>query len=53
MDTIKSWERPSAAVEGYIVPPGESLERPYFQAPNRTLAGTASSGGGSPGDGAP
>jgi len=45
MDTIKSWERPGAAVEGYIVPPGESLERHYFQAPNRTLAGTASSGG--------
>jgi quercetin dioxygenase-like cupin family protein len=45
MDTIKGWERPGAAVKGYIVPPGESLERSYFRAPNRALAGTASSGG--------
>src|SRR6266567_5272499 len=44
MATLKSWERASAPVEGYIVPPGESLERPYF-ASNRALAGTASTGG--------
>jgi mannose-6-phosphate isomerase-like protein (cupin superfamily) len=40
----KSWERAAAAVEGYIVPPGESLERTYF-AGSRALARTASSGG--------
>jgi quercetin dioxygenase-like cupin family protein len=45
MATVKSWARSSGAVEGYIVPPGESLERAYFQAPNRALAGTASTGG--------
>lgn len=44
MVTLKSWDRASAPVEGYIVPPGESLERPYF-ASNRALAGTASTGG--------
>jgi quercetin dioxygenase-like cupin family protein len=44
MATFKSWERPGAAVEGYVVPPGESLERPYFMS-NRALAGTASTGG--------
>ena len=44
MATVKSWERAGAAVEGYIVPPGESLERPFF-ASSRALAGTASTGG--------
>jgi quercetin dioxygenase-like cupin family protein len=44
MATFESWERPGAAVEGYVVPPGESLERPYFTS-NRALAGTASTGG--------
>ena len=44
MDTLKSWETASAPVEGYIVPPGETLERPYFTA-NRALAATASTGG--------
>ena len=40
----QSWERASAPVEGYIVPSGESLERPYFTS-SRALAGTASTGG--------
>ena len=44
MITTKSWERASAPVEGYIVPPGESLERPYFPS-SRGLAWTASTGG--------
>jgi quercetin dioxygenase-like cupin family protein len=44
MVTPKSWERAGAPVEGYILPPGESLERPYFTA-NRALASTASTGG--------
>jgi quercetin dioxygenase-like cupin family protein len=44
MDTRKNWECAGAPVEGYIVPPGESLERPYFTA-NRALANTASTGG--------
>lgn len=30
MVTNKSWEKASAPVEGYIVPPGESLERPLL-----------------------
>lgn len=42
--TVQSWESASAPVEGYIVPPGETLERPYFTS-SRTLAGTASTGG--------
>ncbi len=37
MTTLNSWERAGAAVEGYIVPPGESLERVYLTA-NRALA---------------
>jgi len=44
MAVLERWERAGAAVEGYIVPPGASLERPYFTA-NRALAGTASTGG--------
>lgn len=44
MDRLKSWERAGAAVEGYILPPGESLERTYFMG-SRALAGTASTGG--------
>jgi len=44
MITTKSWERASAPVEGYIVPPGESLEQPYFPS-SRGLAWTASTGG--------
>jgi quercetin dioxygenase-like cupin family protein len=44
MITGKSWERASAPVEGYIVPPGESLERFSFPS-SRALAGTASTGG--------
>lgn len=44
MIATKSWEQASAAVEGYIVPPGESLERPYFPS-SRGLAWTASTGG--------
>ncbi len=44
MDTRKSWERAGAAVEGYIVPPGETFERAYFMG-GRVLARTASTGG--------
>lgn len=44
MITRKSWEQASAPVEGYIVPPGESLENPYFPS-SRGLAWTASTGG--------
>lgn len=44
MAQIKTWETAGAAVEGYILPPGESLERRYFTA-GRVLAGTASTGG--------
>ena len=44
MDTLKSWERSSAPVEGYIVPPDEGEEHPVFPS-GRVLAGTASTGG--------
>lgn len=44
MITRKRWEQASAPVEGYIVPSGESLERPYFP-DSRSLAWTASTGG--------
>jgi mannose-6-phosphate isomerase-like protein (cupin superfamily) len=44
MATVKSWERAGAAVEGYIIPPGEGGEHPYFPGA-RVLAGTASTGG--------
>jgi len=44
MATIKNWEKAGAPVEGYIVPPGESLESPSF-ASSRGLAWTASTGG--------
>jgi hypothetical protein len=44
MATIKDWEKAGAPVEGYIVPPGESLESPSF-ASSRGLAWTASTGG--------
>jgi hypothetical protein len=44
MATPARWERASAPVEGAIVPPGESSERPSFAA-GRALAGTASTGG--------
>lgn len=44
MSASKSWERASAPVEGYIVPPDESLEQPYFPT-SRGLAWTASTGG--------
>jgi quercetin dioxygenase-like cupin family protein len=44
MTANKTWESPSAAVMGYIVPPGEGGEHPYFPG-TRVLAGTASTGG--------
>ena len=44
MTRINSWKRPGAAVEGYIVPAGESRERVYFSA-SRALADVASTGG--------
>lgn len=44
MMTGKSWEQASAAVEGYIVPPGESLERFSFPT-SRALARAGSTGG--------
>jgi quercetin dioxygenase-like cupin family protein len=44
MTAMKSWERASASVEGYIVPPDESLENPYFPS-SRSLAWTGSTGG--------
>lgn len=44
MSTGKSWESTSAPVEGYIIPPGEGGEHPYFPGA-RVLAGTASTGG--------
>jgi quercetin dioxygenase-like cupin family protein len=44
MGTMRDWEKGSAPVEGYIVPPAEGLENPYFPSA-RGLAWTASTGG--------
>ena len=44
INEIKDWEKAGAAVEGYLVPPGESLERPFFPT-SRALAWTGSTGG--------
>jgi mannose-6-phosphate isomerase-like protein (cupin superfamily) len=44
MTTTKSWQTAAAAVEGYIIPPGEGGEHPYFPGA-RVLAGTATTGG--------
>ena len=43
INEIKDWEKAGAAVEGYLVPPGESLERPFFPT-SRALAWTGPSG---------
>lgn len=44
MTTTRNWQTGAAAVEGYIVPPGEGAEHPFFPSA-RVLAGTASTGG--------
>lgn len=44
MEGMKDWERPSAAVLGYIIPAGEGMQHPFFPTA-RSLAWTASTGG--------
>ncbi|MDQ2742983.1 MAG: cupin domain-containing protein, partial [Chloroflexota bacterium] len=44
MTTTKSWQTDTAAVEGYILLPGEGAAHPFFPSA-RVLAGTASTGG--------